>query len=91
MKATKIALPDKASARSDEGAAPPGFSAHVEDGRMFSLEPWPNPLYVAVQQMVGSGSFWTVRSRASRDIPSGSGFILMATTNRADMLFSGLV
>src|SRR3954454_13152389 len=34
--------------------------------------------------MVGSGSFWTVRSRTSRDIPSGSGFILMATTNRAD-------
>jgi hypothetical protein len=29
--------------------------------------------------------------RTSRDIPSGSGFILMATTNRADMLFSGLV
>jgi hypothetical protein len=31
-------LPDEALGRSDEGAAPPGFSAHAEDGRMFSLE-----------------------------------------------------
>jgi hypothetical protein len=37
--ATKIALRDDASDRSDEGAEPPSFSAHVEYGRMFSLEP----------------------------------------------------
>jgi hypothetical protein len=57
VKATKFTLPDATSGRSDEGADPPDFSARAEDGRMFSLEPWVNPLYVAVQQMVGSGSF----------------------------------
>jgi hypothetical protein len=35
---------------------------------MFSLEPSAKPPYAAVQQMVGSGRFWTVRSRTSRDI-----------------------
>jgi phasin family protein len=84
VKATEIALSDEALGRPDEVADPPRFSAHAENVGMFSLEPWPNPLYVAVQQMVGSGSFGTIRSRTSRDIPSGSGFILMATTNRAD-------
>jgi hypothetical protein len=39
VKVTKIALPDETSGRSDEGADPPGFSSHAEDGRMFSLEP----------------------------------------------------
>jgi phasin family protein len=84
VKATEIALSDEALGRPDEVADPPRFSAHAENVGIFSLEPWPNPLYVAVQQMVGSGSFGTIRSRTSRDIPSGSGFILMATTNRAD-------
>jgi phasin family protein len=84
VKATEIALSDEALGRPDEVADPPRFSAHAENVGMFSLEPWSNPLYVAVQQMVGSGSFGTIRSRTSRDIPSGSGFILMATTNRAD-------
>ena len=37
MKATRSALPDEAPGRSDEGAAPPGCSAHAEDGGMFSL------------------------------------------------------
>jgi hypothetical protein len=32
-------LQDEALGRSDEGADPPGFSAHAEDARMFSLEP----------------------------------------------------
>ena len=50
MKATRSALPDEAPGRSDEGAAPPGCSAHAEDGGMFSLEPRTIPLYVAVQQ-----------------------------------------
>jgi hypothetical protein len=61
-------LPDEASGRSDEVADPPGFSLQAEAGRMFSLEPSAKPLYAAVQQMVGSGRFWTVRSRTSRDI-----------------------